>query len=179
MDKQIRELINQLPESPVDLTEKNLRRIHELIPVPTDYKILWADILSFGGYPAGVVITEQGLVVKGTNEEVKAFNAKAKEDRKTKGGKAKTEKVTSIYRIIPWWLFNPADYSIEILNSNVEEKRYVLKIDGQDLAQLSSEPFYNLFTTYRNEIIEQQKLADRIIENSSFSAVNSAMLAPG
>lgn len=174
MDKQIRELINQLSESPVDLTEKNLRRIHELIPVPTDYKILWADILSFGGYPAGVVITEQGLVVKGTNEEVKAFNAKAKEDRKTKGGKAKTEKVTSIYRIIPWWLFNPADYSIEILNSNVEEKRYVLKIDGQDLAQLSSEPFYNLFTTYRNEIIEQQKLADRIIENSSFSAVNSA-----
>ena len=57
MDKILRELIATLPTSPTVLDKSNIGKIHRYIPVPTDYKILWADIGSFGGYPAGVVIT--------------------------------------------------------------------------------------------------------------------------
>lgn len=174
MNHQIRAFIERLPKSPVNLTEDNTSRIHSLIPVPTDYKILWADILNFGGYPAGIVITKQGLVIKGTRDEVKTQNAKAKKECKAEGKKAKPEKISVIYRVIPWSLFNPEDYSVEALTSGAKEKRYILKTDNQDLAQLSSESFCNLFTSYKNEMIEQQRIADAIIENSTFGTINAA-----
>ena len=41
------------------------------ISAPTDYKILWADIGSFGGYPAGVVITDRAMIAKASREETK------------------------------------------------------------------------------------------------------------
>lgn len=45
--------------------------IHRYISAPTDYKILWADIGSFGGYPAGVVITDRAMIAKASREETK------------------------------------------------------------------------------------------------------------
>lgn len=66
MDDVLQQLVSELPESPTELTSKNIQKIQRYIPVPTDYKILWTDISSFGGYPSGIVITEQGLVVKAT-----------------------------------------------------------------------------------------------------------------
>lgn len=59
MDEILRELIATLPKSPTALDKSTVEKIHRYIPVPTDYKILWADIGSFGGYPAGVVITDR------------------------------------------------------------------------------------------------------------------------
>jgi len=59
MDLILKELVNRLPHPDIELTESNIKKIYRLIPVPNDYRILWADIMSFGGYPAGVVITEQ------------------------------------------------------------------------------------------------------------------------
>ena len=55
IDDNLEKLISQLPASPTVLNKSNVKKIHEYIPVPTDYKIRWADISSFGGYPAGIV----------------------------------------------------------------------------------------------------------------------------
>ena len=64
MDKEIELLLNELSDSPTELSEKNKKKIHTYIPVPFDFKILWADINSFGGFPSGVVLTNKGLVLK-------------------------------------------------------------------------------------------------------------------
>lgn len=55
MDSFIEKLIGELSESPTELSEKNKKKIHEYIPVPNDYEILWADINSFGSYPSGCI----------------------------------------------------------------------------------------------------------------------------
>ena len=97
VDELLKNLISQLSESPTVLSEATTRKIHRLIPVPTDYKIIWADISSFGGYPAGVVITDRALVTKATRNEVKAQKAQIKEKNKTDGKKQKPPKF--IYRM--------------------------------------------------------------------------------
>ena len=97
MDGILEKLISRLPASPTALDEPNVKKIHEYIPVPTDYEIKWADISSFGGYPAGVVITDRGLIVKATRAEVKHNNNLVIEQRKENGSK---EKVNSMFSII-------------------------------------------------------------------------------
>lgn len=72
------------------LDKTNVKKIHEYIPVPTDYKIRWADISSFGGYPAGIVIADRGLIVKATRTEVKHNNDLAKVQKKESDSKEKT-----------------------------------------------------------------------------------------
>lgn len=85
-----RELINQIGkqwetvacEKPNSLSEwgnllpsldvwLNVNPQDRYISAPTDYKILWADIGSFGGYPAGVVITDRAMIAKASREETK------------------------------------------------------------------------------------------------------------
>ena len=98
----LQQLISQLPASPTVLDKANIKKIHEYIPVPTDYKIIWADISSFGGYPAGIVITDRALIVKATRDEVKHNNNLDKEQKKQGGSKDKANTVKVIYQIIPW-----------------------------------------------------------------------------
>ena len=82
MDEILKELIKTLPKSPTTLDETTVEKIYRYIPVPTDYKILWADIVSFGGYPAGVVITERAIIVKASREEAKNNKTQIKEENK-------------------------------------------------------------------------------------------------
>lgn len=63
MDPLLKKLIDDLPAPKKELNEKRLRRIREYMPVPNDHVVLWADMLSFGGYPAGVVITDRAISV--------------------------------------------------------------------------------------------------------------------
>lgn len=99
MDPLLKKLIDDLPAPKKELNEKQLRRIREYMPVPNDHVVLWADMLSFGGYPAGVVITDRAMIVKATRDEVKAQNAEAKKRGKSTG--EKQPKVKTIYRMIP------------------------------------------------------------------------------
>lgn len=71
MKEIVKNLIKTLPSSPIVLNKKNIDKIHATIPVPSEYKVLWADISSFGGYPAGVVISDNALIVKAAKYEVK------------------------------------------------------------------------------------------------------------
>lgn len=75
MDTITKQYIDLLPESPFELTKSNIKKIHTRIPVPNDFKILWADISSLNGYPSGVVITDRALIYK-------THKALVKEERK-------------------------------------------------------------------------------------------------
>ena len=68
MDKILEQLISSLPNSPTTLSKSNIQKIHSYLPVPSDYKIIWADISSFGGYPCGLIITDKALITKASKK---------------------------------------------------------------------------------------------------------------
>ena len=142
MDEILRELIAALPTSPTVLDKSNIGKIHRYIPVPTDYKILWADIGSFGGYPAGVVITDRAMIVKASREEAKNNKTQIKEENKKKNSKEKVKAPKTIYQIIPWEYYSPEDYDIAALKDDKGHVRYVLKAGKTELAQFSSKGLY-------------------------------------
>ena len=62
MDSYIEDLIRKLPKPELELTEKNIKKIHEYMPVPNDHIIMWAEINSFRNFPSGIVLTNKGIV---------------------------------------------------------------------------------------------------------------------
>lgn len=168
MDKILRELIATLPTSPTVLDKSNIGKIHRYIPVPTDYKILWADIGSFGGYPAGVVITDRAMIVKASREEAKNNKTQIKEENKKKNSKEKVKAPKTIYQIIPWEYYSPEDYDIAALKDDKGYVRYVLKAGKTELAQFSSKGLYIMLTAYKKKSIEAREAAE-----ATFSAINT------
>ena len=173
MEAILKQLVAQLPEPSIALTEKNKKKIHRLIPVPNDYDILWADILSFGGYPAGVIITEQALILKATREEVKRNNAEIKEKNKGKDKSERTKPLKVIYQIIPWEYYSPDAYEIIVEEDKKGKKRYLFRAGGSDLAVFRNAGLYKLFQSYNRALLEEQRKAEEIIENSAFASVNT------
>jgi len=168
MDEILRELIATLPTSPTVLDKSNIGKIHRYIPVPTDYKILWADIGSFGGYPAGVVITDRAMVVKASREEAKNNKTQIKDENKKKNSKEKVKAPKTIYQIIPWEYYSPEDYDIAALKDDKGHVRYVLKAGKTELAQFSSKGLYIMLTAYKKKAIEAREAAE-----ATFSAINT------
>lgn len=173
IDDILEQLISQLPESPTLLDKANTKKIHEYIPVPTDHKIRWADISSFGGYPAGIVITDRGLIVKATRDEVKHNNELAKKQKKQSGSKEKANTVKVIYQIIPWEYYSPEDYEVVAFDAGKGKTRYTLKAGKTELAQFESAALFQLFRKYKKLAIERRELAEATVENSTFSAINT------
>ena len=114
MDDILRELISTLPKSPTPLDKSTVEKIHRYIPVPTDYIIMWADIRRFGGYPAGVVITDRAIIVKASREEIKNNKSQIKLENKKKSSKEKIKAQEENYRIIPWEYYSPEDYDASV-----------------------------------------------------------------
>ena len=171
MDPLLKKLINDLPAPKKELKKKQLRKIREYMPVPNDHRVLWADMLSFGGYPAGVVITDRAMIVKATKSEVKSQNAEAKKRGKSTG--VKQPKVKTIYRMIPWEYYSPDDYEAVAIPHGRKGIRYVIKSTGEPIAQFKSPDLYRLFSEYKAGIEEQRAIAEAIAENATFSAINS------
>lgn len=168
MDEILRELIATLPKSPTALDKTTVEKIHRYIPVPTDYKILWADIGSFGGYPAGVVITDRAIVVKASREEAKNNKAQIKEENKKKKAKEKVKAPKTIYQIIPWEYYSPEDYDVVALSDDKGNVHYVLKAGKTELAQFSSKGLYSMLTAYKKKAVEAREAAE-----ATFSAINT------
>lgn len=101
MNSALEGLLERLPESPTPLTQDNRRNIATYIPVPNDYEVLWADIQSFGGYPAGVVVADKCLIVKSTKEAVKERAKDIKANNKNLEKKDRAPVPKDLYRIIP------------------------------------------------------------------------------
>ena len=172
MDPSLEKLIDQLPESSTELTDKNIQRIRTHLPVPSDYEIVWADILSFGGYPAGVVITKQGLVVKASKEEAKANAELIKASNKSRPKKERVKVPKTLFRIIPWEFYSPEDYDVEKVP---DEKggHFVFKAGNTELAGFSSPALYEMFRKYRQGFLQERNLAEEVLQNASFSAINA------
>lgn len=168
MDEILRELIATLPNSPTVLDKPTVEKIHRYIPVPTDYKILWADIGSFGGYPAGVVITDRAVIVKASREEAKNNKAQIKKENKKKKAKEKIKAPKTIYQIIPWEYYSPEDYDVIAQNDNKGNVHYVLKAGKTELAQFSSKGLYSMLTAYKKKAVEAREAAE-----ATFSAINT------
>lgn len=168
MEEILRGLIATLPNSPTVLNESTIVKIHRYIPVPTDYKILWADIRSFGGYPAGVVITDRAIIVKASREDVKHNKSQIREENKAKKAAEKAKAPKTIYRIIPWEYYSPEDYDVVALNNDKGRVHYVIKAGKTELAQFSSKGLYHMLTAYKKKAIEAREAAE-----ATFSAINT------
>lgn len=173
MNSILEELIKELPEPEIELSDSNVKKIHRLIPVPNDYKILWADILSFGGYPAGIVITEQALIIKATKDDVKKNNAEIKSRNKELEKPQRVKPLKGIYQIIPWEYYSPDEYEIKTETDKKGNNRYFFMAGKNNLAEFKNPALYKFFETFNTIILDEQRKAEEIIENYTISSVNS------
>lgn len=166
MDEIIQKFIST--KSPTTLDKSTVKKIHRYIPVPTDYNILWADIGSLWGYPAGVVITDRAIVVKASRAEVRSNKSRIKQESEKECAAERVQPSKIIYQIIPWEYFSPEDYDVIISKNDKGHVRYILKAGTTDLAQFGSKDLYNMFASYKKKTLEARKAAE-----ATFSAINS------
>lgn len=171
MDEILEQLILSLPNSPTTLSKSNIQKIHSYLPVPSNYKIIWADITSFGGYPCGLIITDKALITKASKKEVKNNNELIKKQNKIEKKKNASPKIQ--YRIIPWEYFSPEDYEIEKSDSESQEIEYFLKSRGIELAKFKGKAFFDAFNSYKDYVNKQQAMAEDALRNSTFSSINT------
>lgn len=167
MESYIETLMKQLPSSPIELSEKNRKKIHQLLPVPSDYTINWADILSFGGYPCGVVLTDQGIIIKAPKSTVKKENARRKNEQTDESGEDEPLKV--LFQIIPWEYFEPSSFTIVKLANG----HYSLRVNGAELTEFSNP---DLSKFINNCSIEDHRIKEQIkdtVENATLSGIGT------
>ena len=174
MDSIVKNLIEQLPDSPISLSHRNKKKINQYLPVPTDFEILWADILSFGGYPAGVVLTNRGIVFKAPKSVVKEENSRRKEANKAIDKKEeKKQALKSIYQIIPWEYYDATAYKAEKHLLDNGEVLYSLSVNGTELTRFGSPNLYKFFVEYANEEAKIRQLAEELSEAATFAGLET------
>ena len=169
MNSALEGLLERLPESPTPLTQDNRRNIATYIPVPNDYEVLWADIQSFGGYPAGVVVTDKCLIVKSTKEAVKERAKDIKANNKNLEKKDRAPVPKDLYRIIPWEYFSPDEYCVDAISKD----SFVLRSGDMEVARFASPEFCDALNKLSRDYKESRRVAEEILKNASFSAINA------
>lgn len=163
MEQFIENLISELPESPTELTEKNRKKIHEYLPVPNDFKILWADISSFGGYPSGIVLTDKGIVSKAPRPSIEE---KKKEKR--------NEKIYQIpYQIVLWEYFDPSDY---VCAKSPDNSCYVLRRDNAVVTVFNAAALKSFFEKYEKKLRSDEDVINNLIDSAVISEVENINL---
>lgn len=142
MNEIVEKLMQTMPESPTELTDDNCKRIYAYMPVPNDFKILWAEISSFSGYPAGVVITDKGIVFKASRKALKENKAKEK---------SREKELKIYYQIILWDYFLPDQFTFEMEQIDGKDV-YVLKSDGKTISMFDNKAIYSFFESYGAEL---------------------------
>lgn|GEM_PF-5802299 len=137
-----------------ELTECNVKNIHRLFPVPTDFKVLWSSVETFKGHPSGIIITDQALIIKGTSQDVKTTN----EERDKK-----SEKLTALYHVILWEHFESDDFTGEIK----KEGQYSIIYVSTRFPNFSKECLANVFI---NKITEHNR-AKKVAYNVAIDVV--------
>lgn len=170
MNQKVREMIKDLQNKCGKPTHEDVQKIQRSLPVPNDHVILWADMISYGGYPAGIALTDRAFISKAPKKDVTAANREAKAKAKETGEKA--QKLNTIYRIIPWDFFDPEDYDI-LERRDKGNRRYAIKYKDEILAVFESKDMYEAFKEYRFDAIKQRREAEELAERSTISALNS------
>lgn len=170
--------IKILGESPTDIiNKKNLKKIYEYMPVPREYKILWADIITFGGYPAGVVITNKGIVYKAPKTYIKQVNKEKKKQYKNEktSEKKKLERIKIIYQILLWEDYDPESYSIEAIKENGTHI-YRLKEGKEIITEFSSTKLKDFFENNALEYRKVRETLDTISDETVFAGLESVFV---
>lgn len=154
------DLLSEISDSPTELTKKNRRKIHEYIPVPSDFEILWADINSFGGFPSGIVVTNKGLVMKAPRPTFK--------DKKSEKDKEKIYRIP--FQIVLWEYFDPADY--EIIQSE-KGNCYTIKQDDKIISVFKDKAFLDFMNRYSDYLMSIDDYTNVLVENAVWSEVEN------
>ena len=157
---QYRELIDNLPETSVDVSDPKVRKkIRKYLPVPNDFKILWADIYSFGGYPGGVVLADKGIIIKAAKP---SFSTKGKgAERK----KQKKEKKAGIYQIVLWDYFEPLNYEYKRRKNKKGETIFSIFAGNNKITDYYNEALHQFFLDAR-KAIKKEDLSNAAIYSS-------------
>lgn len=64
MDQKLQAMIEELQGVCGKPAHEEVQKIQRCLPVPNDHVILWADMISYGGYPAGIALTDRAFISK-------------------------------------------------------------------------------------------------------------------
>lgn len=120
-----------------------------------------------------MVITKQALIIKATKKDVKNKNDEIRNINKTIEKSKRVRPLKIIYQIIPWEYYSPMDYEIKIREDKKGHETFIFRAGDTDIGEFRSENLYRLFQKYNTTILEEQRKAEEIIENATFSSVNS------
>ena len=159
------DIISLLP-SGIELTPKNDDRIHRSFPIPSDFKVFWASVESFGGHPSGIVVTDKALIIKATSGGVKIVNKERK--AKATESKVKHKKLKSIYQIIMWEHFDVDDFNV------IKESKdsYTIEYASTKYPGFSKDCLANIFIEKVSEENRSRKLAyETAVANASLNVM--------
>ena len=175
-----RKIIDTLPKSPTDITDKHtVKKIQQYIPVPTDFHILWADIQSYGGYPCGIVFTEEALILKAPKDSVDKENEKRKKANKElkKSGEKDKEKMQGmlpvLYQIVPWEYFETSLYTLVETKDPKGNRLFILKYGDGEIARFSNSFISKFFIDYAAEEKRINDIIATVASSSNFAAMNA------
>jgi len=103
-----------------ELTKLHVKKVHRAFPVPSDFNILWAVVENFGKHPAGLAVTDEGMIIKATQAAVDESNKNVD----------KNKQCNYIYQIVPWDMFDPEDFEVSISDMRVNVSYGDIKYSG-------------------------------------------------
>ena len=119
-----------------ELTKSHVKHIRRAFPVPSDFNLIWAVAENFGKHPAGLAVTDKGIVIK-------AHQAAVDESNKASG---KKKQRNYIYQIVPWDMFNPEDFEVIVSGTKVN-----VSYGDTKYSNFENEAIGNFFTQCINE----------------------------
>ena len=69
MDQKLQAMIEELQGVCGKPAHEEVQKIQRCLPVPNDHVILWADMISYGGYPAGIALTDRAFISKAPKKQ--------------------------------------------------------------------------------------------------------------
>ena len=171
MNDILEKLIKQLPKQ--ELKDSKKKKIYKLFPVPKNYKIMWAEITSLGGYPSGIVLTDIALIIKASKADIKSNKVLVKKNNKNLEKKDRVKPAKVIYNIIPWDYYDPEEYEVEIIKDKKENNKYIIKAGENRIAEFQNKSLFTFFESYKAFRCEEIRKVEEIIENSAISSVNT------
>ncbi|MCF0108419.1 MAG: hypothetical protein HUJ59_05435, partial [Bacilli bacterium] len=171
MDKFLKSELDKLKKE-CDLSEHDIHKIYRVLPVPSDYNFVWADIKKLNGYPVGVVLTEEAIIIKAGKDIVKEKNKNILELWKNNQNKdhiKKPRKIDELYKIIPWEYYNPEDYQFLI---NEDDKNNYYSIDCEDsvLCGFNDSRLFNFFKSHQDHVLKSRNIGNIVLKDSAILA---------
>ena len=160
----LQSVLNQIKQSPTELSKKNIDSIKKLFPIPCEYRLLWANV-KFGARISGVVITDKAIIIKADPKTVKDYNKACKE---------KKERQNSIYYLIKWEYFDADDFEVHF-----QDGQTILSYHQSIAVVSEGNSISSFFKCYKSEIEKIAKASVTVSANvfSDFESVVPANFA--